>query len=194
MTTSCILGRILCFSSSLFGPVLLFLLMLIWQHFMLLLKFIWSRFILFIFASLVPFYAGFFCTFPSPRQAIYSHQSRPGARPSFAPTKPHYCYFVLFQAHDHTFLVQLPFCIEVYYFIQKVNVRKSLLKKSHLVVLPESITHQGVPPQYLILLLLLWIIGVTSKGTFAPWAQSFNHWIRANNCFFKKNTYKCINV
>ena len=68
---------------------------------MLLLKFIWSRFILLAFASLVPFYAGFFCTFPSPRQAIYSHQSRPGARPSFAPTKPHYCFFVLFQALDH---------------------------------------------------------------------------------------------
>lgn len=94
MTTSCIFGRILCFSSSLFGPVLLFLPMLIRQHFMLLLKFIWSRFILLIFASLVPFYAGFFCTFPSPRQAIYSHQSRPGARPSFAPTKTHYCFFV----------------------------------------------------------------------------------------------------
>ena len=149
MTTSCIFGRILCFCSSLFGPVSLFLLMLIWQHFMLLLKFIWSRFILFAFASLVPFYAGFFCTFPSPRQAIYSHQSRPGARPSFAPTKPHYCFFVLFQALDH---ICFSSAAVLYWSLlfQNVNVRKSHLKKSHLVVLPESITHQGVPPQYLI--------------------------------------------
>ena len=29
-----------------------------------------------------PFYAGLFCTFSSPQAAIYSHQSRPEARPS----------------------------------------------------------------------------------------------------------------
>ena len=35
-----------------------------------------------LFMRVFPFYTGLFCTFSSPQAAIYSHQSRPEARPS----------------------------------------------------------------------------------------------------------------
>ena len=161
---------------------------------MLLLKFIWSRFILFAFASLVPFYAGFFCTFPSPRQAIYSHQSRPGARPSFAP-KTSLLLFCKYIKHMITsFLVQLPFCIEVYYFKRQMSGSPFSRSPTWWYFLSLSLIRESRLSILYIVVALMDNLGSQVKAHLLP---EPNHSIIGCELIIVvslQNTYKCINV
>ena len=174
MTTSCIFGRILCFCSSLFGPVSLFLLLLIWQ-----LLLLWSRFMWDFSALFLPHGRQYIPISPAQELGHLSLQlNRTTA------ILHYFKRMIIFFSSGAVLFWSLLF--------QKVNIRKSHLKKSHLVVLRESITHlwwvirESRLSILYIVVALMDNLGSQVKAHLLP---EPHHWLRANNCFFKKHSY-----